>query len=211
MEAYVAHLPASSERIHQYRLAQANDPICSSVIACCQKGWPKKSLDAQLAPYWKARGELTVDNNGLLLYNKRIVVPKSLQRQTLQKIHTGHQGVQRCRLRANISAWWPGIAREVENMVKQCPVCTRTFTPRKQPMIPTDLPDYPWQKIATDLFQLKGRDYLLVVDYFSRFPEIQRLSSTTSSSVIGALKTMFSRFGIPETVISDNGSAVPLV
>ena len=90
-------------------------------------------------------------------------------------------------------------------MVKQCPVCTRTFTPQKQPMIHTDLPDYPWQKIATDLFQLNRRNYLLVVDYFSRFPETQQLSNTTSSSVVGALKAMFSQFGIPETVISDNG------
>ena len=76
--------------------------------------------------------------------------------------------------------------------------------PLEQPMISTDLSDYPWQKIATDLFQLKGRNYLFVVDYFYRFPEIQQLSSTTSSSVVGALKTMRSQFGVPEIVISSN-------
>ena len=100
----------------------------------------------------------------------------------------GHQGIQRCRLRANISVWWLGISHESENLVKQCPTCARDFTPHKQPMIATELPDYPWQKIATDL---KGATYLLVVDYFSRFPEIAKLSNTTSLNIINALKTFF--------------------
>jgi len=205
MELCVAHLPASTERLEEYRRAQAKDHICSSVIKCCRNGWPEKYIEADIKPYWKARGELTVDKDNLLLYNKRIVVPKPLQRQTLEKIHTGHQGVQRCRLQANTSVWWPGLSHEVENMVKQCPICTRDLVPRKEPIIPAKLPDYPWQKIGTDLFQFRGVTYLVVADYFSRYLEIQKLSTTTSHAIIEALKTIFSRFGIPETVISDNG------
>ena len=206
METCVAHLPASAGRLEEYQKAQAEDPICSATMSYCRKGWPeKRDMEPDLRPYWKARGELTVDKNNLLLYGKRIVVPKSLQRQTLEKIHTGHQGVQRCRLRVNTSVWWPGISHEVENMVKQCPTCARDFKPRKEPMIPTELSEYPWQKIETDLFHSKKATYLLVVDYFSRYPEIQKLSTTTSQSIIEALKRIFSRFGIPETVISDNG------
>ena len=72
-------------------------------------------------------------------------------------------------------------------------------------MIPAKLPEYPWQKIGTDLFHFKNATYLLVVDYFSRYPEIQKLSTTTSHSIIEALKAMFAWFGIPETVSSDNG------
>ena len=69
----------------------------------------------------------------------------------------------------------------------------------------TQLPDYPWQKAGTDLFVLKGATYLLVVDYYSRFPEVIQLKSTTSQSVIDALKAVFARYGIPETLVSDNG------
>ena len=69
----------------------------------------------------------------------------------------------------------------------------------------TLLPDYPWQVVATDLFELNGDKYLLVVDYFSRFPEVIKLSSTTSAVVIAAFKSLFSRFGISEVVRSDNG------
>ena len=74
-------------------------------------------------------------------------------------------------------------------------------------MIPTPLPveSYPWQRVATDLFHLKGADYLPVVDYFSRYPQILKLTSITSHSIIKALKTIFSQHGVPETVMSDNG------
>ena len=121
METCIAQLPASTERLEEFQKAQAEDHVCASTIRYCQKGWPEKSkVEADLRPYWKARGELTLGNNNLLLHGTRIVVPKSLQRQTLEKIHTGHQGVQRCRLRAMTSVWWPGISHEVKNMVKQC-------------------------------------------------------------------------------------------
>ena len=206
MELCVDHLPASIKTRDDYQQAQIEDSICSSVVRHCQQGWPeKRNVTIELRPYWKARGELTVDKNNLLLHGKRIVVPKSLQRKTLEKLHAGHQGIQRCCARANVSVWWPGIASEIENMVKQCNTCARDFTPRKEPMIPSDLPEYPWQKVGTDLFQFNGAAYLVVVNYFSRYPEVKKLSSTTSSSVIESLKTIFARFGIPEIVISDNG------
>jgi hypothetical protein len=59
--------------------------------------------------------------------------------------------------------------------------------------------------IGTDLFELKGVTYLLVVDYFSRYPEIAKFTSTTSLAVINVLKSIFARHGIPEVIRSDNG------
>jgi len=70
----------------------------------------------------------------------------------------------------------------------------------------TSLPDYPWQRIATDLFELRGVHYLLIVDYFSCYPEVLRLTTTTSAAVITAMKAVFARHGIPEVVRSDNGT-----
>ena len=90
-------------------------------------------------------------------------------------------------------------------MVKEWSICAQHFTPRKEPMIPTELLQFPGQKFGIDLFYLKGSNYLIVVDYFSRYPEVQKLSTTTTASIIDALKSVFSRFGVPETVLSDNG------
>ena len=101
-------------------------------------------------------------------------------------------------------AWWLGISHDIENMIKES-TCAKRFSPRKEPMILTELPQYPWQKVGVDLFQLKGSNYLVVVDYYSRYPEVHKLNSTTADAIIHTLKSTFSRFGIPETVISDNG------
>ena len=205
MDATIAHLPASRDRLLEYTEGQTSDPLCSLVIKYCRTEWPgKKQVNEALAPYWEARGNLTLRGN-LLLHVNRNVVPAAMQRETLNKLHKGHQGIERCRLRARMSVWWPGISHQIEQMVKHCSHCTRETTPRKEPLMPTALPEYPWQKIGTDLFSLNGSNYLLAADYFSRFPEVIKLTSTTSASIISALKSIFSRYGIPEEVVSDNG------
>ena len=67
------------------------------------------------------------------------------------------------------------------------------------------LPNHPWEKVGSDLFELNGSTYLLVVDYFSCFIEIQKLSSINSRSVLLALKAIFSRHRVPATLVSNNG------
>lgn len=66
------------------------------------------------------------------------------------------------------------------------------------------IPDYPWQVVGSDLFELESEQYL-IVDYFSRYPEIAKLNSTMSAAIISQLKSIFARHGIPEVVRSDNG------
>ena len=101
--------------------------------------------------------------------------------------------------------WWPGLSRQISDRVKDGRECAEFARPQCEPMISTTLPDYPWQKVGADLFQIKTDQYILVVDYFSRYPEVMKLSSTTSGGVINALKSIFGRHGIPEALISDNG------
>ena len=110
-------------------------------------------------------------------------------------------------MRVSTSVWWPGVSKEMENFIKSCPVCQKTTTPNKEPLISTPLPNHPWEHIASDLFELEGSTYLLTVDYYSRFAEVQKLNSTiaTSSNVITHLKSIFARFGIPAEMVSDDG------
>ena len=205
MEECVAYLPASQNKLQDYQNAQQSDPLCSAIIKFCQVGWPNKhKIDAALAPYWEARGNLTLKND-LLLYGSRIVVPTSMQQVTLTKLHQGHQGIERCRQRARISVWWPGLSGQIDKFIKSCQVCAKECNHRKEPLMPTTLPDYPWQKIATDLFTLNGATYLVTSDYFSRYLEVSKLTNTTTSGVVSALKPLFAKYGIPEEVVSDNG------
>ena len=94
---------------------------------------------------------------------------------------------------------------EISQVVQNCQVCAKASRPTKEPLITTELPKYPWQIVGTDLFELNKENYMLVVDYFSRYPEVIQLKSTTSHNVIAVLKSVFSRHGIPEILNSDNG------
>ena len=205
IDSVTSSLPASTQRLETYRIGQAEDSVCARVQEYCRTGWPEKRLvEPDLRQYWKARSSLTVHKD-LLLYNHRIVVPVALRKETLKRVHEGHQGIERSRMRIKSSVWWPGVGSQIQQMVEQCSVCARAASNRKEPLIPTPLPDYPWQVIGSDLCELKGDHYLVVVDYFSRYPEVIKMTTTTSAAVITALKSIFSRYGIPEVLRSDNG------
>ena len=95
--------------------------------------------------------------------------------------------------------------REVK--IEKCDVC-RTFDKQqqKETLVPHEVPDRPWAKVAVDLLSFKGRNYMHVcVDYYPSFLEMDALESIRSATVIRKLKLHFARHGIPETVISNNG------
>ena len=205
VHSVVTSLPASPNTLDAYRRAQKQDPISRQLLEFCSIGWPaKEKVDPGLRPYWKARDSFTV-GDGLLLFNSRIVIPETLRKTVLAKLHQGHQGLERCLQRARCSVWWPGITHHVKQLAQDCAVCAQNARPRRQPLLQTPLPPYPWHTVATDLFELQGVHYLLLVDYFSRYPEIIKLRSTTSTAVIESMKGVFARHGIPELIRSDNG------
>ena len=205
IESVTSTLPATQKRLEEYKQSQTQDATCSQVLKYCQTNWPERGqVSGDLVPYWKVRASLSVCNN-LLLYNDRIVVPLLLQNETLQRLHEGHQGIQRCKLRAKTSVWWPGISRQMEQMIQNCHTCAKEVNYRKEPLMPTELTEFPWQVVGSDLFELRGVHYLLIVDYFSRFPEVVKISTTTSTAIIAAMKPIFSRHGFPEVLRSDNG------
>ena len=114
------------------------------------------------------------------------------------------------RERARQGVWWPGLSAQLERTVKNCKECCKAQNQGALPLCVSTLPDLPFQKVGTDLFMWKGKNYLLVIDYFSRFIEIAKLTGTTAMDIINQTKSIFARHGIPETVISDNGPRILL-
>ena len=76
----------------------------------------------------------------------------------------------------------------------------------KEHLLSPVIPTRPWQKLGNDLFQWANKNYLIIVDYYSLWTEVFQLSSTRSTDVIQACKESFSRNGIPEELVSDNGT-----
>ena len=130
---------------------------------------------------------------------------KVLQRETLERIHAGHQGIERCRARVTV---WPGVMHSIAQLVQNCRECTEQSKNKREPLITTPLPDYPWQLYSRNRLELDKCRYLLVVDYFSRYPEVVRLSSTTSSQVIAALKTLFARHAYRKLYVVTMGLSI---
>ena len=107
----------------------------------------------------------------------------------LQKVHEGHQGIEWCRLRAHSSVRWPNFSKQIKDLVQNCLECAKLSRNRREALMVTPLPDYQWKVVSTDLFDLD--QFLLVVDYYSRYPEVIRLQCT-ASAVIKSLKSNFS-------------------
>ena len=125
----VQTLPATDKRIDQIRQSQEADPVCQQLVEFTMEGWQeKKSLSRELRQYHKVRCELAVAE-GVLMRGSRVVIPTSLHQDMLQRIHTGHQGITKCRDMARQSVWWPGLTAELETLVKKEYFC-QTWHPR---------------------------------------------------------------------------------
>ena len=199
--------PASPEKIEQIKLATASDPQLRPVLDYTVSGWSKyaKDLPEEIRKYHAVRGELSVVD-GKIIYHNRLVIPSSLQLEVLERIHDGHQGMTRRRERANMSVWWPGISRDIQSKVSVCEFCQENLpSQRKEPLITTPFPERAWKKIGADLCAHQGKQFLVIINYYSRFPEIAYMSSTTSDPVINKMKDIFARWGVPDEIVSDNG------
>lgn len=177
-------IPATEERIEEIRELQLRDPVCQLIAEYCQSGWPNKhSLPDSVKPYLPVAAELSEMNN-LLMRGSQIMIPPPLRREMLNRIHSSHQGITKCRERARQSVWWPGISKEIEAVVRNCPECCKAQRQRAQPLTPTPLPQLPWQKVTSDLFEWRQKTYLLIVDYYSRYVEIARLNNLTAEEIV---------------------------
>ncbi|KAL1250489.1 hypothetical protein QQF64_018285 [Cirrhinus molitorella] len=123
----------------------------------------------------------------------------------LKKVHEGHLGITKCRERAKQSIWWPGLSKELMKMIDTCDTCARERVNLKETLIPSEFPSRPRSTAAADLFQIDSKHHLVIVDCFSRYFEVAKLSSTTSEAVIEHFKSIFACHVIPEVVRSDNG------
>lgn len=167
-------------------------------------------LHQEVKPFYQFRHQLNVEND-LLLGGARVVVPVACQAHILRLLHEGHFGISKNLAKANDTVWWPGISRDMEQTVRTCRKCVETTTNRKMPLEPTPFPERPWQRVAMGLFYQSKKWWLIIVDYYSRYPEIALLNKLTAVEVINNCKSVFARHGIPEVVVSDNGPQFPRV
>ena len=206
VHAVVDNINSTPHMKDRIKYETSKDDVLSKVMLYIETGWPesKNDCDERVLLYWRLRHEL-VSFQGMVLYHDRIVIPFSLQSEILSRIHAGHQGRVRCKNLARQAVYWNGISRDIDTMVESCLHClnVRNF-PKKDKLIPHDVPDRPFQKVACDIFTLDGDKYQVIVDYFSKWVEVKELSlHPTSAEILAHWKLVFTRFGLPNILMSD--------
>ena len=170
--------------------------------------YAQSSHKAECPPHlhacWNYRDELTVAD-GIILKGTRILVPKSLHADVLQQLHYAHQGTEKCKLRAKGSVFWAKINQDIEEMVKCCAPCQHNQSMNvKEPLMPHNIPQKLWHTLRSDLFFWNNSPYLLVSDYYSKFPLVRKLNSIRLDTTIAHLKSIFEEHGIPSKLITGN-------
>jgi transposase InsO family protein len=185
--------------------ALSRDEVLQEVMEYSQGSWPdKRRVSAAARRFYQFKDELFVQE-GVLLRGHRLVIPGCLHERMLAKLHEGHQGIVKCSRRARETVWWPGINQQIQQLVENCESCLREQRVKHQPLRTAELPEGPWMELGSDLFEFKGKVYVLLVDYYSRWIEVFSVNDMSARSVIPKLKSAFARFGIPLGLRSDNG------
>ena len=206
VHSLVAETPISNRMLEVFRNATKNDVVLSNlrVLMQADDAVNKQTLSPELKVYAKFLPEI-FEADGILFYNNKVIVPKELRPDMVKRIHEGHLGVEKCKALARGLLYWPGITKDIENTVARCSVCiAHRPSQQREPLMSHSVPNYAWQKVGADIFTLNGKDYLIIVDYYSKYPEVSTIEYKSASHVVEKFKSVFARHGIPEVLIADN-------
>ncbi|XP_028168447.1 uncharacterized protein K02A2.6-like, partial [Ostrinia furnacalis] len=201
-------LPMSLDAKEELIVATKEDTHLQLLLKTIIQGFPENvnNLPTELQHYFNFKEELSY-YKGIIFKGDKIVVPKSQIPKMLKSIHQGHLGIQSCLRRARQFLYWKGQYADIIKLVKGCSVCEQTQRDNvKDIVLVKKIPTLPWQIVASDLFEFKGKTYLVICDSYSGFLDFQHLKSQSSYEVIEQLKKWFAVHGVPEELQTDNGT-----
>nr|XP_039248898.1 uncharacterized protein K02A2.6-like [Styela clava] len=190
------------------RHATEKDPKLSRVLLYSINGWPaKEEITNELLPFHRRKDEITVEE-GMLLWGIRVIIPQKYIAEVLDELHENHPGMVRMKSLARLHVWFPNSDERIEQKVRDCSNCQEVRSPaNKTPGNPWIWPTKPWQSIHMDYAcPIMNENFLMMVDAHSKWPEVFRMPSTTSEKTVDALRYFFTKYGLPEILVSDNAS-----
>ena len=181
------------------------DEVIQEVIKSIKENeWNTK--DKEVKEYQKIQSELSF-KAGILLKGERIIIPNNLRKRTLKLAHETHLGMVKTKALIRDKVWWPGINKQIEDMLHNCIPCLSMGTTKTEPMKHNNIPiGKPWEKIHLDLCgPYPTGDYVVgLIDACTRWPDLYTTTSTTSKSITKYLLQSFATHGFPEVIVTDN-------
>ena len=202
------HLPTSIVTATQIKNWTDKDPVLARVRHLVQSGWSTlSSPDQELQPYYNRRSELSVID-GCLLIGSRVVIPPAGYDVVLEQLHDTHPGTNRMKALARSYVWWLGMDAAIVAKIRDCQMCQENRSnPAKAPLHPWEWPSRPWTRLHIDhAGPFLGKTYLVVVDAHSKWIDVSIVNSTSSECTIKQLLKLFATHGIPQQIVSDNGT-----
>jgi hypothetical protein len=146
-------------------------------------------------------------DHGIVLFGKRIVIPKAARKNVLKKLHAAHQGIVRTNRRARQTVYWPGITNEITTLLSTCSTCQEHFpSSQQEPMMSDPLPTHVFEDVSADLFQSGQLHVLVYADRLSGLPVVHRWKrDPTAREVLHAVIDNFVELGVPMRFRSDIG------
>ena len=205
LDMRVDYIAFSKAWIAKLKETTREDPILGTVYQLTQQGWPhqRRHTPRMARAYWDFRDQLSTDE-GLLLMGPRIVILFCLCEEYLQRLHQGHLSATKVQQNARQHLYWPGLDADIADYTRRCQECIRWSQPPKEPLQAHDVPQEPWERITMDYFYMNGRLYILICDYFSKFPFLFQVKTTSFANLKDHLEELFSVEGIPDEIMSDN-------
>ena len=184
----------------------AKDPILSQLMRFVKEGWPH-AFSEELKDFKKLEKSLSTEN-GCVFYGLRVIIPSTLRNHILKLLHLGHFGMQRMKQLARSTVYWPRIDFDIENLCRKCTSCGQFQNKPDKPSIhPWMMPEKPWSRLHLDhAINFLGRNWLVLVDAYSKYPCIHPTTSTSSKSTTAILEQEFAHFGYPHTLVTDNAT-----
>ncbi|XP_017476105.1 PREDICTED: uncharacterized protein K02A2.6-like isoform X2 [Rhagoletis zephyria] len=198
------NLPVTFQMIQN---ATLKDKVLQEVISYLKNGkWPNTITD-DLRSYYIHRDALGIVENCIMLKD-RLVIPYCFHKRILQQLHKGHQGIERTKSLSRSYVYWPGLDEEIKRFVQGCGKCAAVAkTLPKTTLSLWPIAEHPMQRVHIDIAgPVNGIYYFLIIDAYSKWPQIYQVNSITSASILNCIADFTSQFGNPELIVSDNGT-----
>ena len=199
---HLADSPVTAKDIQSWT---RRDPKLSKGFYHVQMGWPDEG-NPDLDPYSSRRLELS-SYKGCVLWGNRVVIPPPGRQAVLQELHEGHPGMSRMKALSRMYVWWPGINADIEKSVRLSSMSGGMFVSSYSTTTPLEMAiQAVGYRLHVDFAgPFQGKYILVAIDAHSKWIEAVCTSTTSSIAVIEELRTICAKFGLPESIVIDNG------